>query len=315
MSSSMAPGGTVGIEMLEPTPEVDGGPQPAVHTTNLCKRYGSLAAVDNLNLRIEQGAIYGLIGPNGAGKTTTFSMLASLLRPTSGSAFIAGVDVRAHPDQVRRKVGYMPDIVGVYDNLQVDEYLRFFASAYHVRKREWPALIDALLELVELTDKREAMVNSLSRGMKQRLSLARALVHDPSVLVLDEPASGLDPRARVELRDLLNELRAMGKTIVISSHILVELQEMCTEIGIMQGGKLLVSGSPDSILAKVGGTRRIRVRYASGEVEEHTVSDDGEQKALLRQLVAEMGRDVVEFREMSDGLEDIFMRITEEPVE
>jgi ABC-2 type transport system ATP-binding protein len=304
-----APDQLAPIELIEPLePE---GPAPAVQTFALSKRYGSVQAVDALDLAVPAGEVFGLIGPNGAGKTTTFSILASLLRPSSGRAQVAGIDVRDDPQKVRAKVGYMPDILGVYDSLQVDEYLRFFASSYRIRKAEWPALIDGLLELVDLTGKRSAMVNSLSRGMKQRLSLARALVHDPEVLILDEPASGLDPRARVELRELLHELRSMGKTLLVSSHILSELEEMCTLIGIMEAGKLLVSGAPQQILDQAHSTRRIKVRFADGESEEHTVADDAEQQALLRRLVVDGHRDVVEFAEVGGGLEELFLKITQ----
>ncbi len=307
------------IELLDPIADPgpggdrgrDDGPPLAVETTALVKRYGSVHAVRELDLAVPRGEVFGLIGPNGAGKTTTFSILASLLIPTSGRAVVAGVDVRDDPRDVRAKVGYMPDILGVYDNLQVDEYLRFFAASYRIRRAEQPALIDGLLELVDLTGKRTAMVNSLSRGMKQRLSLARSLVHDPEVLILDEPASGLDPRARVDLRELLHELQAMGKTLLVSSHILSELEEMCTQIGIMEAGRLLVAGAPDEILERFHGTRRVRVRFADGTAEEHAVADDAEQQALLRRLVVDGSRDVVEFAEIGGGLEELFLRITE----
>ena len=281
----------------------------AVEVRGLTKRYGDLFAVADLDLTIAPGTVFGLIGPNGAGKSTTFLVLASLLRPTSGTVRVAGVDPVADPRGVRARLGYMPDVMGVYDGLRVDEYLQFFAAAYRVPRATWPGLVDSLLELVDLTGKRGAMVNSLSRGMKQRLSLARALVHDPDVLVLDEPASGLDPRARVELRGLLAELAAMGKTIVISSHILAELEEMCDEVGIMEAGRLLAVGTPRSIGDRVGSGRRIRVRLAGGEVEEHTVGSEEEQRDLLARLVA-AGRPVVEFTETSSGLEELFLRVT-----
>ncbi len=174
-----------------------------VATTGLTKRYGTLLAVNDLHLDIPTGSVFGLIGPNGAGKSTTFAMIAGLLRPSSGKVSVCGLDPSHDSRAARRRIGYMPDVLGVYDNLRVDEYLQFFASSYGIGRSAWPHLIDGLLELVELTVKRNAMVNSFSRGMKQRLSLARSLVHDPEFLILDEPASGLDPRARVELRDLL----------------------------------------------------------------------------------------------------------------
>lgn len=283
----------------------------AVRATGLTKKYGSLVAVDAMDLTVPKGSIFGLIGPNGAGKSTTFAMMATLLRPTAGSIEVMGANPAHKPRTVRRRMGYMPDSLGVYDNLRVDEYLEFFAASYGIPRSEWPELVSGLLELVDLGVKRTAMVNSLSRGMKQRLSLARALVHDPELLVLDEPASGLDPRARVELRELLRSLNAMGKTIVIASHILAELEEMCSDVAIMEAGRLLASGPPRQILQQLGGARSIRVRFADGTAETFTVADDSEQAALLRRLVAEDERDVVEFVEESGGLEQLFMSLTE----
>ncbi|HEV2768040.1 MAG TPA: ABC transporter ATP-binding protein [Acidimicrobiales bacterium] len=285
------------------------GVELAVQVEGLTKRYGDLFAVRDLALSVPRGAIFGLIGPNGAGKSTTFLVLASLLAPTAGRVRVAGHDPVENPRAVRATLGYMPDVMGVYDNLRVDEYLEFFAGAYRLPRSSWPGLIDGLLELVDLAGKRRTMVDSLSRGMKQRLSLARALVHDPEVLVLDEPASGLDPRARVELRELLVQLRDMGKTVVISSHILAELEEMCTEVAILEAGRLLAVGSPRSIGDQLGGARAVRVRLAGGEVQEHTVGSEEEQQALLARLVAE-GLPVVEFTETSNGLEDLFLRVT-----
>ena len=276
----------------------------------LTKRYGEVLAVRDLHLEIERGSVYGLIGPNGAGKTTTFAVLASLLEPSAGSVRLLGINPSQRPRDVRRIMGYMPDVLGVYDDLRVDEYLDFFAASYRIPKPQRPGVIDGLLELVDLTGKQTAAVNSLSRGMKQRLSLARALVHDPEVLILDEPASGLDPRARVELRNLLVELKEMGKTIVISSHILAELEEMCTEIGIMEGGQLLASGPPRTIREQLGGARTLNVRFRDGTREQFDVVDDAAQAALLRRLVMEDGREVVEFVETGGGLEDLFLRIT-----
>ncbi len=286
------------------------GADHAIEITGLVKRYGELFAVRDLDLVVPKGAIFGLIGPNGAGKSTTFSVLASLLKPTAGSARVMGLDPVRRPRDVRRVVGYMPDVLGVYDNLRVDEYLEFFARSYHLPRRRWRATIDSLLELVDLGGKRTSMVNSLSRGMKQRLSLARALVHDPEVLILDEPASGLDPRARVDLLDLLGELQRMGKTIVISSHILVELEQLCTEVGIMEAGRLLASGRPDRIVADLGRTRRVKVVFAGGEVEEHEVADEAAQRELLHRLVATDARPVVEFTLVNGTLEDLFLSIT-----
>ena len=299
-----------------PPPESspDAATNIAIRTFKLTKRYGDLFAVRDLDLVVPTGSVFGLIGPNGAGKTTTFSMLASLLRPTAGSMSVLGADPVRQPRELRRSVGYMPDVLGVYDDLRVDEYLMFFASSYGIARREWAGLVDGLLELTDLTTKRSSMVNSLSRGMKQRLSLARSLVHDPKLLILDEPASGLDPRARVELRGLLDELREMGKTMLVSSHILSELEEMCTHIGIMEAGRLLAAGSPAEIRAQLGSGRSVRVTLADGTVAEHAVADAAEQAALLRKLVVEDGLDVVEFRELG-GLEEIFLAVTEGTVQ
>ena len=295
------------VAVAEPAPAPSA--EVVVRIDNLTKRYGDIFAVRDLSLEIPRGAVFGLIGPNGAGKTTTFSVLTTLLRPTAGSVTVAGFDPARQARDVRRRLGYMPDAMGVYDGLRVVEYLEFFAASYKVPRARWRSTLDALLELVDLAGKRDAMVNSLSRGMKQRLSLARALVHDPEVLVLDEPASGLDPRARVELRNLLVELRTMGKTIVISSHILAELTEMCTAVGIMEKGRLLASGTPAAIRDGAGAGRQVRVRLAGGDERTVTVADEAEQVALLRSLIDE-GEAVVEFTEVGHGLEDLFMSIT-----
>jgi ABC-2 type transport system ATP-binding protein len=237
-------------------------------------------------------------------------VLASLLRPTSGRAWVGGLDVDRDRYRVREVLGFMPDVLGVYDNLQVDEYLHFFASSYRVPRKERPALIDGLLELVDLGGKRHAMVDSLSRGMKQRLSLARALVHDPEVLILDEPASGLDPRARVELRELVGELHDMGKTIVVSSHILADLEEMCSHVAIMEAGRLLASGPPQGILERLGSTRTIAVRFAGGLTETFTTATDAEQHQLLKRLIDD-GREVIDFHQTGGGLEELFLAVTE----
>ena len=287
----------------------------AIRTVGLTKRYGTLTAVRDLDMEVPEGSVFGLIGPNGAGKSTTFAILASILSPTSGMAEVAGFDPTVDARSVRRHLGYMPDVLGVYDNLRVDEYLEFFAAAHQLHRSSWPGLVDGLLELVGLEVKRDAMVESLSRGMKQRLALARALVHDPDVLVLDEPASGLDPRARVELRTLLGELRAMGKTVVISSHILTEMQEMCTHVAIMEAGRLLAVGTPDEIGDQLRSGHEVVVRLAGGAIRRFRVADEDEQRALLHQLVVEEGLPVVEFRQERAGLEELFMEVTEGKVQ
>ena len=233
----------------------------ALRTERLTKRYGRSLAVAGVELEIEQGEIFGLVGPNGAGKTTTLKMLATLLVPSAGDAEIGGYSVRRQPDSVRTVIGYMPDTFGVYDDMRVWEYLDFFGRCYGLPASRRRQMIADLLELVDLTEKRTAYVQELSRGMQQRLCLAHALVHDPQVLLLDEPASGLDPRARVELRELLRELRSLGKTIVISSHILPELEELCTSVAIIDHGKVLASGRVEDIADRfrLGGVYRASV--------------------------------------------------------
>jgi ABC-2 type transport system ATP-binding protein len=304
-----------GLPSPEPHPEPAlPAAEPIVSVRGLTKRYGSLFAVRDLGLDVPRGATYGLIGPNGAGKTTTMAVLASLLKPTSGVVRVAGADPTTDPAEVRRRVGYMPDVLGVYDSTTVEEYLQFFAGAYRIPRKQWPGLLDGLLELVDLTSKRDAEVNALSRGMKQRLSLARALVHDPELLILDEPASGLDPRARIDLRTLLLTLREMGKTVLISSHILPELQEVCTDVAIIEAGRLLAAGPPRDILERLGGGRSIVVRLAGGDERRYTVADDVEQARLLRDLLDE-GLDILEFRQDGGDLEDLFLAITKGTVQ
>jgi ABC-2 type transport system ATP-binding protein len=233
-----------------------------IETRKLSKYYGSLAALVDLDLVIQAGDIFGFIGPNGAGKTTTMRILATLLPPTQGAAFVDGHNVMTHGAKVRRLVGYMPDFMGVYDDLKVFEYLEFFAAAYGIPSFKRKGIIDGVLELTDLGGKRAALVDSLSRGMQQRLGLARVLIHDPKVLILDEPASGLDPRARIEIRELLKELKRMGKTIMISSHILSELAELCDHFGIIERGRLVFSGTLAEIREKLGLHGKVRVRVA-----------------------------------------------------
>jgi len=238
-----------------------------IKTQKLTKYYGSLGAVVGLDLEIQAGDIFGFIGPNGAGKTTTMRVLATLVQPTSGNAYIDGMNVQIRGREVRRRIGYMPDFMGVYDDLKVFEFLEFFAAAYSIPSAKRPAIIDGVLELTDLGGKRAAQVDSLSRGMQQRLQLARVLIHDPKVLILDEPASGLDPRARIEIRELLKELKAMGKTIMISSHILSELAELCDHFGIIEQGRLLFSGTLAEIHRRLGLHGKVRVRVADRTAE------------------------------------------------
>lgn len=300
--------------MLE-SPESD-----VVTAVRVSKSFGSLLAVNSLSLNVPKGSVYGLIGSNGAGKTTTFSMIVTLLAPDAGWLSVLGHSTMEQPREVHRILGFMPDVLGNYDNITVEEYLYFFAAAYKVPAKARSSLIESLLELVALEDKRAFDVTSLSRGMKQRLSLARALVHDPEVLVLDEPASGLDPRARAELRDLIAQLAEMGKTIVISSHILSELEDICTHVAIMQSGKIMASGKMSEVIEKLtndnvsglGSLRRLKVRYADGSVEHLTAHDDEEQAALLQKLVSEEKRTVLEITRVGTGLEEAYLNLTRE---
>jgi ABC-2 type transport system ATP-binding protein len=233
---------------------------PLVEVRGLSKRFGQFLALDSLDLTIGPGVIFGLIGPNGAGKSTTMRILATLLQPSGGEARVAGHSVTRDRQAVRNLIGYMPDEFGVYDNMKIWEYLDFFAAGYGIGRERRPGLIDDLLALVDLGEKRDGYVEALSRGMKQRLCLARALVHDPQLLILDEPASGLDPRARVELRALVRQLGALGKTVIVSSHILTELADMCDEVGIVERGRLLTAGPIDQVLRQVRAHRVLRVR-------------------------------------------------------
>ena len=245
---------------------------PAVRAVGVTKRYGSLTALDDLNLELHRGDVFGFIGPNGAGKSTTMKIVAGLLEPTAGVAEVMGKNVAGNGDFVRRNIGYMPDFFGVYDDLTVTEYLEFFASAYRLPRGRRKKVVGDVLDLTDLNYKADAQVNSLSRGMQQRLGLARVLVHDPPILLLDEPASGLDPRARIEIRELLRELQRLGKTILISSHILSELGEFCNKLGIIERGKLLVTGTVAELVARARQSPTIVVRVAG---------DSGRAAALL----------------------------------
>jgi len=244
---------------------------PMIETINLTKKYGELVALNNLNLSIDDGACYGFIGPNGAGKTTTIKVLATLLKPTWGEARINGQVIGYQNSQIRPLIGYVPDFMGAYEDMVVREYLEFFAACYNIHGKQRRQVVGDVLDLTDLNYKANSEVNGLSRGMQQRLSIARVLLHDPKVLLLDEPASGLDPRARIEIRELLKELRRMGKTILISSHILHELAELCDHIGIIEQGDLLFSGPVEEILAKAN----------IGQVVHIVVDDRVEEAAKL----------------------------------
>jgi ABC-2 type transport system ATP-binding protein len=234
-----------------------------IETRDLTKTYGELYALKKLDLKLERGDVYGFIGPNGAGKTTTMRILATLLNPTWGEAYVCGYSIYTKAKDIRRVIGYMPDFFGVYDDMKVLEYLEFFAAAYRIKGAARRKICDEVLDLVDLGYKRDALVTSLSRGMTQRLGLARVLLHDPQVLLLDEPASGLDPRARIEIRGLLKELRNMGKTILISSHILPELADICNKIGIIERGELLVNANVSDVMKQVRGQTLLNVAVAT----------------------------------------------------
>jgi len=302
-----------------------------IKTQNLSKDYGDLTAVSNLNLTIEQGDIFGFIGPNGAGKTTTMRILVTLLEPTHGTAFINGLDVRRHGKKVRRLVGYMPDFMGVYDDLKVFEYLEFFAAAFSIERRKRKGIVEGVLELTDLQSKQSATVDSLSRGMQQRLGLARVLIHDPKVLILDEPASGLDPRARIEIRELLRELKQMGKTIMISSHILSELEQICDHVGIIEHGRMVFSGTLDDIRPHLGIQSKVRVQVAANQdkavellsalpqIGEVKVVDDyisitfhegKESDGLIARTLVKANLDLVFLQPEQLKLDDAFLQLT-----
>ncbi|ANU10402.1 ABC transporter [Planococcus antarcticus DSM 14505] len=304
-----------------------------IETIGLTKKYGSFYALQDLNLIVEDSTVFGFVGANGAGKSTTFSILATLLQPTAGDAFINGISVTKNPQEVRKQIGYMPDFFGVYDQLKTDEYLDFYGASYGIKPKERAVLIPKLLELVNLEHKRYDYVDLLSRGMKQRLCLARALIHDPKILILDEPASGLDPRARVEMRDILRELKVMGKTILISSHILPELVEMCDSIGVIDNGKLIAQGSVTDIQAQLQSEKVLRVKLVGEmqsviaffemdpfvsqiEVQQDKNSiqffyrgTDEDQLQLLQRAIHQK-LPILSFSEEETDLEDVFMAIT-----
>jgi len=311
-----------------------------IEINGLHKQYGRRKAVDDVSMTIENGEIFGLVGPNGAGKTTTMRMLVTLLKPDKGEIHVGGYSVRKDPREVRRQIGFMPDNFGVYGDLTVQEYLDFFGACYAIAPAQRPNLINDLLELVDLTHRRNDMVDTLSRGLKQRLGLARVLIHDPTVLVLDEPASGLDPRARVEIRELLLEVSRLGKTIIFSSHILADVAELCTRVGIMENGQLVALGALDQLTERVvphrllhiglikesdtdkakavltawPGVSDVRPQDGIGHagrvgLEADFSGDDNALHALLTHLL-EQGLPIVHFSEDTQNLEEVFMRAT-----
>ncbi len=302
-----------------------------IETRDLTKKYGELFAIKSINLSLNRGDLFGFIGPNGAGKTTTMRILATLLNPSWGEAYVGGHSIYTRPKEIRRMIGYMPDFFGVYDDMKVIEYLEFFAAAYRIRGPKRRQVCDEVLDLVELGYKREALVTSLSRGMTQRLGLARVLLHDPQVLLLDEPASGLDPRARIEIRTLLKRLGTMGKTIMVSSHILPELADICNKVGIIERGELVFNDTVAELLKKVRphtvlninitGDRIAAAKLLRGHKLVDAVTDnekyltvtlvDGERdySDLATQLVG-AGHRLTLLREEELNLETAFMALT-----
>ena len=302
-----------------------------IETNDLTKMYGELYALNRLNLKLHQGDVYGFIGPNGAGKTTTMRILATLLNPTWGEASVCGYSIYTGSKEIRRVIGYMPDFFGVYDDMKVIEYLEFFASAYRIKGPARRKICEEVLELVDLTYKRDALVTSLSRGMTQRLGLARTLLHDPQVLLLDEPASGLDPRARIEMRALLKELRTMGKTILVSSHILPELADICNKIGIIEQGQLLVNGAVTDVMKQVRSDIVLNIAVSSrttdaantleNQPEVESVQDKSgvlvvklnegvHEYSFLASRLINQGFELTLFKEDEINLETAFMHLT-----
>lgn len=304
-----------------------------VNINNLQVSYGKTLAVRGISLAIPKGEVFGFIGPNGAGKSSTIKVLATLIRPDSGTVTLDGVSIPDHPLQIRRRIGYMPDFFGVYEDLTVNEYLHFFAAAFRLPRATRKTVVGDVLALTDMTSKADAQVESLSRGMKQRLGIARVLIHDPDLLLLDEPASGLDPRARIEIRELLKALRSMGKTILISSHILHELAHLCTHIGIIEAGQMVAQGSMDDIYQQLqlkrlihaqvinlqdnGLLEKIRSLPGVASVEEQVDrvaiqlhEDQLAVEDLLSHMLA-MGAKVRMFQPEAMDMETAFMKLTE----
>jgi len=306
-------------------------PIPAVQTNGLTRMYGSLAALSGLDLTVNKGDLFGFIGSNGAGKTTTLRILATFLAPTAGCATILGKDVVKDADAVRHVIGYMPDFFGVYKDMEVTEYLDFFGACYRIPASQREKTVNDVLELVGLSEKKGALIGALSRGMQQRLGLARVLIHDPQLLLLDEPASGLDPRARIEMMEILRELQRLGKTIIISSHILSELESICNRVCIIEKGKLIYSGPVQGVRDQMSSGRVVWVRVAGdsehavallkarSEVSEvasvnHklkvTLTSHDVDHSIVADALVRGGAKLIELREDEIGLEEVFLRVT-----
>ena len=301
-----------------------------IETKQLTKRYGDLIAANEISLKLEKGDVFGFIGPNGSGKTTTMRMIATLLNPDYGEAYVCGMSIYTHPEEIRRLVGYMPDFFGVYDDMTVLEYLEFFAAAYRINGPARRKVCEEKLELVDMAFKRDAMVSQLSRGQTQRIGLARTLLHEPEVLLLDEPASGLDPRARIEMRNLLKQLGEMGKTVIVSSHILPELADVCTRVGMIEKGVMIVNGYVDEVMQKARQSIVLHIRVkqnaekAAALLEQHDDIDEVHMEqemivaklqrdmdySMLPRLLMEAGFDLTLFREEDVNLETAFMELT-----
>jgi ABC-2 type transport system ATP-binding protein len=298
---------------------------------NLNKSYGSYKAVNNLNLNISKGEIFGFVGPNGAGKTTTLKMMSTLLLPNSGEIKLNGENIYNNLKKTRSSIGYMPDAFGLYDNLKVHEYIEFYGELVGMNYKEIRNHVGSILELVSLEDKKNAYVDSLSRGMKQRLCLSRALIHNPELLILDEPASGMDPRARIQMKEILKELKAMGKTIIISSHILPELAELCSTIGVIDRGKIIQKGSVDEINSIIYGGTIVKVKYLESKIDpailiseradleiiykghselELKFEGDDSKVAEINKFLVNSGIPVISFNKIDNNLEDIFIKLT-----
>lgn len=302
-----------------------------IETKNLTKRYGDLIAANQINLNLAEGDVFGFIGPNGSGKTTTMRMIATLLSPDFGEAYVCGKSIYTDPEEIRRMVGFMPDFFGVYDDMTVLEYLEFFAASYRIDGSQRRKVAEEKLELVDMAFKRDAMVNQLSRGQTQRIGLARVMLHDPQVLLLDEPASGLDPRARIEIRNLLKRLGEMKKTVIVSSHILPELADVCTRVGIIEKGNLLVNGYVDEVMRQAREAVMLEIvvsensEKAAALLEQHdgvhSVTMDGEtintvlkkefeDYTFIPNILIEAGFKLKQFREEEVNLETAFMELT-----
>jgi len=302
-----------------------------IETRNLTKRYGDLIAVNSINLKLDQGDVFGFIGPNGSGKTTTMKMIATLLNPDHGEAYVCGQSIYTNQQEIRRLVGWMPDFFGVYDDMTVIEYLEFFAATYRINGPDRRKICEEKLELVDMTFKRDAMVNQLSRGQTQRIGLARVLLHEPQVLLLDEPASGLDPRARIEIRNLLKRLGEMNKTVIVSSHILPELADVCTRVGMIESGNLIVDGNVAEVMRKARERILLHIQVMGEQepaakileqqdvVEDVTIENgtiivtlkkDTQDYSTLPSALIEAGLRLKLFREEDVNLETAFMELT-----